>query len=393
MQGTLFGEKRLIKVLPDFSFKDISRDPNVRFRDDAIEFFILDGGEYDGDFLANGIVEDPIIFADVNDTDLALSVIMPARLVPNQSARFHVRIANIGSQLAMLPTVDSDPLPASLGFISASDGGTFDPASRRVTWMLDGPLPAGVTKAVHFTVTPTTPQSLSFSLKMRQDPFLIDTQAANDTALVTAQVQFESRITARVQNGHLIINGDDLANDLALELGANGARGVRLRSLKASLNGGALPLVITGIRQITINLGAGNDELTVRGFLGRGTTVVAHGGPGRDRIISIDNVNMTLTNTSLTARQQVRTSGFELATLRGGSGDNQLDASGFTGEAILEGLGGNDTLTAARGPSRLFGGEGNDVLVGTPRRDLLDGGPGRNTLRRANRNRRPGTAR
>ncbi len=57
-------------------------------------------------------------------------------------------------------------------------------------------------------------------------------------------------------------------------------------------------------------------------------------------------------------------SGFQHAILAAGLGDFKLDASGFSGSAILQGGTGNDTLIGAHGPDTLEGGAGNDSLVG-----------------------------
>ena len=57
-------------------------------------------------------------------------------------------------------------------------------------------------------------------------------------------------------------------------------------------------------------------------------------------------------------------SGFQHAILAAGTGDFTLDASGFSGSAILQGGTGNDTLIGSQGPDTLEGGAGNDSLVG-----------------------------
>ena len=56
--------------------------------------------------------------------------------------------------------------------------------------------------------------------------------------------------------------------------------------------------------------------------------------------------------------------------LIGGPSDNLLDASGFSGNALLQGLEGNDTLR---------GGSGHDLLEGGPGNDDTDGGDGDDT--------------
>ena len=80
--------------------------------------------------------------------------------------------------------------------------------------------------------------------------------------------------------------------------------------------------------------------------------------------------NMTLTDTTLTTSggglpASVSTiSGFQHAILAAGTGNFTLDASGFSGGALLLGGTGNDTLIGTSGPDTLVGGTGNDSLVG-----------------------------
>jgi Ca2+-binding RTX toxin-like protein len=66
--------------------------------------------------------------------------------------------------------------------------------------------------------------------------------------------------------------------------------------------------------------------------------------------------------------------GVERVILQGGAAANRLDASGFTGSAVLDGGAGNDTLIAGRGRSILIGGLGVDTLTGGSQQDILIGG-------------------
>jgi Ca2+-binding RTX toxin-like protein len=54
---------------------------------------------------------------------------------------------------------------------------------------------------------------------------------------------------------------------------------------------------------------------------------------------------------------------FEQALLSGGTGNDTLDASGFSGSVTLRGLGGDDTLIGAGGDDTLDGGDGIDTVV------------------------------
>ncbi|WP_282011979.1 LEPR-XLL domain-containing protein [Nitrospina watsonii] len=105
---------------------------------------------------------------------------------------------------------------------------------------------------------------------------------------------------------------------------------------------------------ITGTTGADFLELDL-GTLGSGKTI-NFSGDGDDTLRSTKNSDQTLTNTSLNAGGQTFTlSGFQKAELTGGNSANTLDASAFTGDVTLSGLGGVD---------RLIGGTGNDTLIG-----------------------------
>ncbi|MGP0628314.1 LEPR-XLL domain-containing protein [Nitrospina sp. 32_T5] len=114
----------------------------------------------------------------------------------------------------------------------------------------------------------------------------------------------------------------------------------------------------------TINITgtAGADSLGLDlGTLGSGKTINFLG-TGDDTLKSTKNSNQTLTNTSLDAGGQTFTlSGFEKAELTGGAGENTLDASAFTGDVTLSGLGGADRLIGGTGNDTLIGGLGDDV--------------------------------
>src|SRR5262249_35774406 len=70
----------------------------------------------------------------------------------------------------------------------------------------------------------------------------------------------------------------------------------------------------------------------------------------------------------------------EEAELTGGSGDNNINAAGFSGKVILRGGLGNDTLVGGPGKNLLLGEGGNDTLVGGRGRNILIGGLGADTL-------------
>ena len=120
----------------------------------------------------------------------------------------------------------------------------------------------------------------------------------------------------------------------------------------------------------------GNDIL-----IGNEGNDTLEGGNGIDRIQGVANVNWTLTNTQLTGQGTDTHSGFETAFLKGGAGNNVIDASRATQLTTnLHGAGGNDTLRGGAKNDILRGQDGNDILLGRGGNDRLFGGIGNDVL-------------
>jgi hypothetical protein len=117
--------------------------------------------------------------------------------------------------------------------------------------------------------------------------------------------------------------------------------------------------------------GTGNDKLT-----GGAGDDSLDGGAGTDRVVEVGDVNFKLSDSSLTGLGSDTLTSIEQAVLVGGPSANNMDASKFSGLAVLQGLGGNDTLTGGAGGSVLIGGTGDDQLTGASGNDLLIGGAG-----------------
>lgn len=130
--------------------------------------------------------------------------------------------------------------------------------------------------------------------------------------------------------------------------------------------------------------GHGNDLLSG----GDGNDLLS-GGPGNDRIdggagyntlYEAADVNFTLSNSRLVGLGVDTLSYIQQAELVGGASDNRLDASQFSGTALLFGMAGDDVLIGGSGNDQLFGGDGNDVLNGNAGNDYLHGDNGHDTL-------------
>ena len=140
-----------------------------------------------------------------------------------------------------------------------------------------------------------------------------------------------------------------------------------------------------GIGHDSLVGGAGNDQLT-----GESGDDSLDGGEGTDRLLERANVDMTLTDESLTGGMGTDgLTSIETAYLKGGNGDNRLEAGAFSGDVTLIGVGGNDTLMGGSGHDllngragndSLLGGDGDDTLKGLRDNDTLNGGTGNDWL-------------
>lgn len=134
--------------------------------------------------------------------------------------------------------------------------------------------------------------------------------------------------------------------------------------------------------------GDGNDTLTGNaldnGFIGGQGSDTISGGAGNNFIVESRDADFVLASTSLTTATLTITdlSGSELDSLTdiqrvqltGGAGNNLMDASAFTGQVYLYGLGGSDQLYGGSGDDNLYGGDGEDTLRGNGGNDMLVGG-------------------
>ncbi len=136
---------------------------------------------------------------------------------------------------------------------------------------------------------------------------------------------------------------------------------------------------------VVVNAGNGNDTVTIGG----GNDTV-NGGGGTDTVVQTASGSQTLSDTKLTGTGTDTISGFEVANLYGGSGNDIIDGSAFTGRIfMLDGAGnnlliggsGNDTIQGGNNADTILGNGGNDVLSGNGDKDSIVGGAGNDTLR------------
>ena len=138
------------------------------------------------------------------------------------------------------------------------------------------------------------------------------------------------------------------------------------------MGGSGDDIIYGGTGDSTISGGTGNATIS-----GGGGDDVLIGGGFDSWLMFYGSTNMTLTDTTFSTSggsvpASVSTiSGFQHAILAAGTGDFTLDASGFSGSAILQGGTGNDTLIGSQRPRHPGGGCGQRLAGGRRRRRYL----------------------
>ncbi|CAK27602.1 Uncharacterized protein wiht hemolysin-type calcium-binding regions [Synechococcus sp. RCC307] len=182
----------------------------------------------------------------------------------------------------------------------------------------------------------------------------------------------DSEFLTLATRGNDVIIGSRYNDSLAGEIGNDKIKGGNGND---RLSGGrGIDSLYGGSGQDVVNGGVGNDS--INGGSGRDTAVFSsrknrinlkttkwqNTGDGRDRLISIENVNAGSGNDVVTGNRSANT------------------LNGQNGNDVLNGAAGNDYLLGGRGNDRLKGGSGNDKLVGGQGNDKLWGGSGRDTF-------------
>lgn len=130
----------------------------------------------------------------------------------------------------------------------------------------------------------------------------------------------------------------------------------------------------------------GDDDDTLTGsnfddtISGNGGDDEIDGSLGTDVLVETGNVDFTLTDTTLDGLGMDMLTSIEQAQLTGGFSANTIDASAFTGQTTLLGLGGGDTLTGGTDSDSLSGGTGDDEVNGGAGDDVLSNETGDDTL-------------
>lgn len=133
----------------------------------------------------------------------------------------------------------------------------------------------------------------------------------------------------------------------------------------------------TGVSQILVEAGKGNDQITIDGSVTVPVTV--HGGDGNDRITVLRVGTLASPNFIYGEAGNDRlVGGSGMDRLFGAEGDDVL--IGGDGADYLEGNAGDDSLDSGAGDDELYGGDGDDDLDGGPGADQLYGESGNDRL-------------
>ncbi|MBI2926629.1 MAG: M10 family metallopeptidase C-terminal domain-containing protein, partial [Verrucomicrobia bacterium] len=136
---------------------------------------------------------------------------------------------------------------------------------------------------------------------------------------------------------------------------------------------------LANLENLKIVGGPSNNIFDVTGWTAGDITVDGAGHTTGDTIKAAGDGDFTVTDTSIAVSGgsgNISAVNIESAWLTGGPSDNTLDASQFTGTAILDGKGGDDKLIAGPGTHLLAGGDGNDTLISGKGNTLMNAGLG-----------------
>jgi Ca2+-binding RTX toxin-like protein len=186
----------------------------------------------------------------------------------------------------------------------------------------------------------------------------------------------------------LVFSGSNVSENL--DISANGSRARLFRDV------GNVTMDLNKMETIDLTARGGADTITVNDLTGTGVKNVNIDAGGADRQLDTIVINATSSADVVTATNNgglvtvsglaaaVTISGFEATdrlVINGLGGDDIITASGLTGMLLTANGGdGDDVIIGSPGNDILTGGAGDDVLIGNGGTDVLDGGSGNNIV-------------
>lgn len=199
----------------------------------------------------------------------------------------------------------------------------------------------------------------------------VSTFSANSSPLITFPALAGVTVDVGEGNNSVTFNSIENASGPAVTVLAGGGND----SLRASAVGRAVSLsgggghdsLVGGSGADTLDGGEGDD--TISGGFG---TDQLFGGTGTNTLYESANASFAVGSGTMSGDLgSDNFSDFDFAFLVGGSAGNTINAGGFTGQATINGGGGDDNLTGSSQEDVITGGLGNDTI---------DGGGGDDTL-------------
>ena len=144
-------------------------------------------------------------------------------------------------------------------------------------------------------------------------------------------------------------------------------------------------LALSGIHYADLTGGPSNDTFNISGWNGSGTLT---SGGGADVLVDTEDQDFTLANAEISGSNDLATHlfGFTQADLTGGPSNNSFDVSGWTGTATIAGGGGTDTIVSSNdanfvlADSSLTRSTGGAFSLEQIQKAILTGGPSNNTF-------------
>ena len=231
----------------------------------------------------------------------------------------------------------------------------------------------------------------------------VDGNQGNDTALLGAgddTFQWDPGDGSDIVEGQagsdkMLFNGANIGENF--DVSANGGR------VRFTRNIANIVMDLNDVEAIDLKALGGVDNLVVNDLSGTDVTninsdlaasgggddaspdnIIANAPNGSDVVVVAGN-GPSATISGLAARISVSgaIAGSDRITVNALDGDDVVDASGLAADSALltiDGGTGDDVLIGGSGPDTILGGAGDDVIIGGPGADTLDGGTGDNVV-------------
>lgn len=204
----------------------------------------------------------------------------------------------------------------------------------------------------------------------------LNTGAGNDVITVgSLDAMFSGSVTINTEDGDDAVDASTSSVGVSV-IGANGNDLLIGSAFADALLGEMGDDQLFGGGDNDILLGSGGNDVLIGGL---GNDIM-NGGEGIDRVSESANVNFILTTGTLAGAGTDTLIEVEQASLTGGAGNNEIDASDFGGPTTIVGGGGDDTITGSDFADHITTGDGADVINGNGGDDIVFAMSGNDTV-------------